>query len=464
MSEKLLLREFGSSASSRWPLVNAFVLLSGGLLVFRAYANTERIAFAAICAAIMLTGVIALGAYISGAHASKFELLSPPATAAAIFVWYFFVVFAGSDRILDVTLWYVLGSLITAGIVAFTAIAIYRPALLQTTRVTRRSVTSYLVAQALGILLFVLLAKMGGFGSPLATFSNPLKFRAFLSGGGVTYFKLLADFLILMPVRMIALSDVRRLPWFLAGSLGVALAYTLATGSRGATVFLLLDLLLIAHLRRIRISILTVLFVVLVCIPFIVIYGEYRVAAQFSRGNNDKIIRFVENMKFQDISRLTLRRIDAPFYFNLLMGSSGADDRQNWGASYLLLPLQVVPRSMWPGKPYMPNSELSARFVQSDMKVTFDFSIFGETFLGFGRAGWLVAGIIVAVCVVYSFSVYEIAYRTRAPAAILLAVSLWYAPAFVIIAGAVPAMIYVATQLAFFYAARSIFLSKEPGP
>lgn len=290
--------------------------------------------------------------------------------------------------------------------------------------------------QILGCLCFFLSVRLAGYSNPLGVFSSPLKYRFFMMVQGMTYFRVVIGFLIFTPVIVVAVGrylNIASRRALIATSL-VGLIYGLATGARGPAVFLIAQILMVRHLLHKELTLKLVLFMACVFLPFVAIAGQYRMLEYANRSG--ALNEVLSTINTEDILELVANRIDASRMFNDLMIRFNSDD-VIWGESYYSFPLQVIPRAFWPGKPRLPNPEMTRIVGKNDpyLDISFDFGIFGEALLNFGWIGVLAGGLIIIAVVGPMQCLYEYAKTQRNAFCIVASALLFFAPFELVVSG-----------------------------
>jgi hypothetical protein len=366
------------------------------------------------------------------------DLFSPVALMAHAFGIYFFLPLAFADSYLSATLLFIVGTLIASlmlylclpklnfGQARWIGKAQYPRTTLITTAISM---------QLVGYIGFIISTRLAGFSNPLAVLSDSVKYRFFMMVGGMTYVTELLGFLIITPAIIVAVAFYLHLvskKIFLSITLA-ALFYGLATGSRGALIGIVIQILFVRHILHRRVGISLVLLLMLIVIPFIAIAGQYRMLKYANESGT--LENVVSELDMQDIVKLAFSRLDASRMFNELMAAY--DEGPQFGISYVELPLQVVPRAFWPDKPMLPNPEMTRIIGRDDpyLDIAFDFGIFGETYINFGWLGILIGSLIIVVISGSMEIVYEAAKNQRNPVCIITCAFLLLIPCEVVVAG-----------------------------
>jgi hypothetical protein len=425
--------------------------------------GVAAIAFLAASRPWFCAAYLAIVAYLL-TRSIYFDAFSPALLAVHAFGIYFLAVMAFNEELTTAALAYVVVTLLLYLTISLLVPTLNLRAIRELTSgfVLKGPVGRKAIAmQAVGVSIFTAMTRLAGFGSPIEIFSAPLKYRFFMLTGGMTYVKVLMDFLIAAPVLVITvayyLGRANRKLWWSCAS--IALFYALCTGERSAPIILIIQVLLIRHLFGKRLSIRLVLPIALVVIPFVAIMGEYRMAryAQES-GALDTVIG---SMNATDVLKLSLERLDASIRFNELMSAYDGEPA-HLGLSYLSLPVQVVPRALWKEKPRIPNPEMTRIIGRDDpnLDIALDFGIFGETLINFWWAGVLLAAAIAAVSVGVLQAAYERAALTAEPVGVLWSALLWMTPVSLIVSGVVQSVIFFAFGLIALIALQTIFFAR----
>jgi hypothetical protein len=305
----------------------------------------------------------------------------------------------------------------------------------------------------------------GGVGSLWQVYADPLQMRTFMSRGGMGYFKLICDFMVFMPPTIATIkryAEGNRL-WYLSLLIVSAALYSLASGSRGATVGLAINLLLIRHLLGKPIRPLILLIIGLLVIPFVAVMGVIRNNPVLYAMNTASVLRIIATLGPEKLVMIFLERLDASYYFNLLMQRRGTIDI-NYGSSYLMWPLQVIPRALWHNKPLLPSTYLTYRLVTGpESNSTFDFSIFGESYLNFGFMGIISGAIAVVGFTTYMQRRYDRLVKSRDAVDVLFFSMMWLLVIYLVVNGVFGTTTAACIQLVQFWVARRIFFRRLSG-
>jgi hypothetical protein len=318
-----------------------------------------------------------------------------------------------------------------------------------------------IVMQVAGGVAFLISTRLAGFSNPLQVFVQPVKYRFFMMVGGMTYFTELIEFLMMAPALVIAVAFYMKKVSRRTCATVVATAafYGVATGARGTVIMLLLEILLIRHVLFRRIKAGLVLFMACIVVPFVAIAGMYRTLQYEDRSG---VLQAVwENLSVEDIVKAAFSRLDAAEMFNEFMVAEHHQEPK-WGMSYLDAVAEVVPRSLWKDKPLLPNPEMTRIVGHNDpnLDISFDFGIFGETFLNFAWVGMLVGGLIIAIAGSLMQSVYDYAVSSRSPLAIITVAILCTVPLGLVVSGLVETSIVAIFSLLKILVLRKVFFRR----
>lgn len=318
--------------------------------------------------------------------------------------------------------------------------------------------------QALGYAGFFLSTRLAGYSNPFGVFSSPLKYRFFMMVGGMTYVTQMLSFLLMTPVIGIALAYYMRLTSrkIFVAFIVAALFYSLATGSRGAPIGLVLEIFLVRHLLHKRISIALVLGLMLIFIPFIAVAGQYRMVKYSNQ--NGTLASVLSHLDAKDVVEIAFSRLDAAEMFDELLDAYHQGPR--FGESYFMLPVDIVPRAFWPSKPRLPNPEMTRIVGRNDpyLDIAFDFGIFGETFINFLWVGMLAGALIVVLVTGPMQCIYEYAKAKRSPACILFCALMIFTPFVLVVSGLVETIIVSSFAFLQVLVLRTLFFKRVAGP
>ncbi len=395
---------------------------------------------------------------------SLFLFFSPTALCLLIFTFYFYLVLSVNNDATEFCVTYIACTSALTMIFVVSLWPLIKAVRYRSIRRYRVSAGARLLigTSLLGWTLLVLAGILGGIGSLLDIYRDPLRMRTFMSGGGMAYYKIVCDFLVLMPPNIAALrrysegKPSRVFPLLVLSGI----LYTLASGSRGTTIGLLLSLIMIRQfLGKPLKPILFVAFGVAI-VPFVAILGEYRSNPLLYGEGIGSILKIGSALGPENILKLFVARLDASYYFNLLTQQRSSTPLL-YGVSYLAWPLQVIPRFLWPGKPLLPNTELTYRLVtDSANNVTFDFSIFGESYLNFGVMGVLFSALVIFVFIAYLQRRYEKMVESRDVSEVLFFILMWGMSMYVVVSGVVAMATATSLVLVQYWVARMLFLQK----
>lgn len=304
------------------------------------------------------------------------------------------------------------------------------------------------ILQIVGFVCFAFLTTKAGYDTPWGVIDSPFAYRLYISSNGMSYIKTFVDFLIIGPVVVVFMHYCKRkLPWTIPASFLVfALIYTLLSGYRGQTIFLMLNLILIWHVIKHKISMgIIVVFGALV-VPFAVLYGELRRAdGGFSIEN---IRQFIENTSYDVWLTLFLNRLDAAIFFDKLV-SDWNQLHPKLGGSYFELLIQPIPRSFFPNKPLLPNVELTTIMLpgQYEQSASYDFSVFGELYYNFLWVGVVVGGAVLAWMIRFLQNTFESCIRRKSDIDMLYLLAFYLFPVGVVVSGVVQAVIGILLNL-----------------
>jgi len=318
-----------------------------------------------------------------------------------------------------------------------------------------------IVMVVLGYIGFIASTRLAGYSSPLGVFTNPIDYRFFMLAKGMTYVSELLGFLITTPAIATALAYymgfISRTTF--AGMTLVAIFYNLATGSRGAVIFIVVMILIIRHIFHKQVAATIVLVTACIAIPFVAIAGEYRMVKYTEESGT--LSSILSKLTVEDVLELAASRMDAAAMFDELMHVYHGDD-PHLGMSYLAIPIQVIPRGFWPTKPRLPNPEMTRIIGRDDpyLDIAFDFGIFGETYINFLWFGML-GGALIVVCIVGPLQfIFEYAKAKRDPLCTLACCLLFLVPIEIVVSGLAQVIATGSFSVIQVLAARSLFFKK----
>ncbi len=316
--------------------------------------------------------------------------------------------------------------------------------------------------QLIGFAGFFVSTRLAGYSNPFGVFITPVKYRFFMMVGGMTYATQLLNFLLLTPALIVAVSyymGSTSRKAFLC-TVAAALFYGLATGSRGAPIGLLLEILLVRHILRKRISITLVLIILCITIPFMAIAGQYRVVKYINQ--NVTFSDVVSKLDFTDVLKIAFSRLDAAGMFNDLIVAY-RQQNPKLGLSYIELPIEAIPRKIWPTKPRLPNPQMTRIVGRNDpnLDISFDFGIFGETFINFLWLGVFAGALMIVLIAGPMQCVYEFAKKRRNPMCILFCSLLCFTPISLVVAGLAETLILGSFSLLQLLTLRLLFFRKR---
>ena len=423
-----------------------------------------------ICYGFLCVGMAILS-LLTTAHVRPFQslfLFSSPASVSFLTItFYFFVVLAVDKDVTAFSTAYVGWTAVLSLALIVTLWPMIRKLRYGSDRCYRVSAGAGLLCalSLLGWALLALAAAFSGIGSLWNVYKDPLQMRTFMSAGGMAYYKIVCDFLVLMPPKVAALKRYSTNMPSRAFQLLVfsGILYTLASGSRGATIDLVISLIMIRQFlgRPFRAIIFAVC--ALAVIPFVAIIGEYRSNPALYGGNMSELLKIAGYLGPEKVVSLFVARLDAPYYFNLLT-QHRYSTKLSYGMSYLAWPLQAIPRNLWAGKPLLPNTDLTYRLVTGPgSHATFDFSIFGESYLNFGVMGIVFSALVIFVFFCYMQRRFQRMVESRSVSEVLYFVMLWAMPMYLIVSGLVAAATVTCMLLLQYWAARMLFFRRERG-
>ena len=455
-------------SNSSWQLIHALLfLLAGSFLLAEAFASGSGGDFSFAALALTFAVLAAVGRLGKSVLRDWFELLSPVTLVCLTYVFYFFVVLAVNPDTETFTEVYVactccLSILFVTVLWPWSSVLYRAPRAAYKETVGKGPVVLFLLS-GLGWVFLIAAAYLGGVGSLVNVYADPLRMRVLMSNGGMAYFKLICDFLVLMPPQIAAMRrfSLRHRSLEFPVLLLSGVFYSLASGSRSMTVSLLINVLLLRQFLKKPVRPLVLALSAGLVVPFVALMGIYRNIS--TQGSQDlaAIARIVSDLGPAKVVLLFVSRLDASYYFNLLIRSR---DRIHltYGVSYFTWPLQAIPRAVWPGKPLLPNTSLTYRLVTGpSAKVTFDFSIFGESYLNFGLLGIVSGALAVALFTLYMQKRYDRLLRTKSLSDALFFVTTWGFPMFLVVNGVVGAATVFCLQLCQFWVARRLFISRQ---
>jgi hypothetical protein len=315
--------------------------------------------------------------------------------------------------------------------------------------------------QVIGYILFVFSTILAGYSNPLGVLSDPVTYRFFMMQGGMSYFSSILFFLNLGPSLAIAVAyysgDVKRRHFLLIAL--AAVFYGLTTGARGSVVFAILHIVAVRHFLYKKVSATLVITMTCIFLPFIAIAGQYRTVAYANESG--ALSRVISNMTLSDGLEIAASRADAAEMFNELV-ENYRHNEPKWGLSYLGLPVQVIPRSMWEDKPRMPNPEMT-RIVGKDdplLDIAFDFGIFGETYINFKWLCIPVGGLMIALVVGFMQATYEYTLRTLNPVCVLVCSNFFMIPFSLVTSGLSQVMLLGLIDMTTVFISIQIFFPK----
>lgn len=466
MTETNVTFTLGRRPTEGWPI--AILFIGDVIVMVAAFLYKDYLRF--------MLGVLALF-FVLIAVASKYkigpfktllvDMFSPVYLAMVTFTFYFYIFLSTYSDVDQATIIYVAASTGVA-LVFFTILwSAVRPKSKRTAAtaiwVVKDGTTIYILSQIIGWITFLFIAWLAGFRSITEIYSKPLVLRIFDTSNGIAYIKLVADFLVFMPIYAQTIKSVSkgrntRLLYILILS---GIVYALGSGSRGELVAIFVDIVIIRHCYGISLKMRTALLLSLFLVPFVAVYGVYRSTQSATGMRIADMIDIANKLGPQKIINEFFSRFDAPLYFNLLMANRNTINlRPTYGLSYLEMPLQAIPRSIWPNKPSLPNAELTSKLVPNAIDVGFDFSIFGETYREFKGAGFLIAGILVASLAFVMQLFYMSVVSSHNPQKIILYVLISLFIVFTIVAGFIPSFITLALSLVQYLCAVKLFFTK----
>jgi len=397
-----------------------------------------------------------------------FSFFSPIALCSLTFIFYFFMVLGVNPDANPLATLYIICTFILMWIFLFSwwpwAEKIKRLGVHTRFEVETGAalLITFSVAGWIGIMIA---AWAGGIGSLWQVYADPLQMRTFMGRGGMGYFTLICNFMVFMPPTIAAIKrykEGKRL-WYFPALILSAVLYSLASGSRGETVALAINLLLIRHLLGKPIRPLIFVVMGLLVIPFAAVMGEIRNNPTLYAMNAVSVLRIIAALGPEKIVMLFLARLDASYYFNLLIQRRSAISI-DYGLSYLAWPLQAIPRALWPNKPLLPDTYLTYLLVTGpESNSTFDFSIFGESYINFGFMGIISGAIAIAAFTAYMQRRYDRLVKSRDPADVLFFSMMWISVIYLVVNGVVGTATAVCIQLVQFLAARRIFFRRLSG-
>jgi hypothetical protein len=413
MTTKNVACTLGQQPPEGWPI--AILFIGAVIVLVAAFLYEDYLRF--------ILGVLAL-IFVLIAVASKYkigpfrtllvDMFSPVYVAMATFTFYFYIFLSTDSDVDPASIVYVAASTCVALILITILWSSVKPRPKRTVApifwAVRDGTTRYIFSQLIGWVSFLLIAWMAGYRSITDIFSNPMALRNFDSNNGITYIKLFADFLVFIPIYAQTIKCASKgcstLLFYILVSSGTL--YAFGSGSRGELVFIFVDIVLIRHFYGIRLKIRTALLLSSFLIPFVAVYGVYRSTQNATGMDIANMIDIANRLGPQKIISGFFSRFDAPRYFNLLMTNRDSIDlHPQFGLPYLEIPLLAVPRSLWPDKPALINTQLTTLLVPDANNSTFDFSIFGETYFNFLNAGFIVSGVFIALTILILQLIYQ---------------------------------------------------------
>lgn len=397
-------------------------------------------------------------------RSTNLDLFAPMAMVMHAFGLYFFVpIFFIPDRVPEL-MPLILGTLCITVVIYLLLPPLelgFGRALGKDLRLSKRFLRLVGVTQILGLCGFVLSTWLAGYSNPLAVFSDPLGYRFFMMMGGMTYFSEVLSFFIISPVLVCTIAYYRGLAsgrvWLF--SIIPALVYALATGARGTIVNVVFQVFVIRHLSGRQLRMHTLLTLVVTFVPLIAFLGEYRMAKYASE--NASVRSTISQLSLSDIGQIAFARLDAGVRFNELL-TAFRQREPKMGLSYLQLPLQVIPRSMWEDKPRLPNPEMTRIIGRNDpyLDISFDFGIFGESYLNFGIMGVLWGAIVIAIVTGAFQCIYDYALRTHEPIVLIFCSFTFTLPFALVVSGLDEMIVYGSFEILKVIGLRYLFFRK----
>lgn len=389
----------------------------------------------------------------------RFDPFSPIALVSHMFGIYFLAVMAFAD-VQQKTALYVVATIVLFVLVYLSLPVIYSRLVDKLTadlRLRRCVRAKVLTLQFIGFALFLLTIRLAGFGGIIEVLGAPLQYRFFMMQRGMTYLTLFLHLLILFPVLVLWCSYyAKRISWKTpVFSLALALLYAICTGERGTVIFLVAQIVIIRHFLYRRLSFKLAVAAILIFVPLIAIWGQWRMLAYSGDGADS-----LSSLTVSDFVSLTASRADAIYRFDELVEKYDLESRTpHWGLSYVALPIQAIPRSFWPNKPRMPNVEMTSIIGRDDpyLDIAFDFGIFGEAFINFLWAGPPFIAMLLYLFVSPLQDIYD---RPGNHFRVLLYVIIWFFPAAIIISGLAQTLIFVLVAIGTLFILRIFFFVK----
>lgn len=244
-------------------------------------------------------------------------------------------------------------------------------------------------------LLLIFLAVSKGI-NPL---TQPLQMRQFSESNGMFYILAPILFLIYLTIiQLIKSISKRKIPEFkICLASAVSISYALVSGF-GSTIIICFGLYLIylSTLKRIKIEkLLLVLFPILMI--YAVIQNQYRII-KIDTSNKVELIELISKIEVDDIL------IEAMFnrFDYLEMYCSGHEyllrNEPDYGKSLFSSVVQVIPRSVWPEKPYNTSSYMSRKIIPDVVEKvgsTANFNSLNEFTRSFGGTIGLIFGCLI---------------------------------------------------------------------
>lgn len=446
-----------------WGTIHALLLGCAALFLAQHAVTDGSLTWVGFVVLVLAMAAVAcLTKFSVSPFESFFLFLSPVSVCVLTLVFYFYVVLAFNEDATEFCLQYVLWASAFVGVLMISLWPLAQRIELRQRAVYCASASSslLLVSIVLGWGLLITAGIFGGVGSLWTIFTDPLQMRVFMSNSGMAYFKALCDFLVLMPPVIAALKRYSE-----GGSTAVflvlifsGLLYTVASGSRGATVQLVISLMIVRQFMGKPLNPLLVAGAAVLIVPFVAIAGVYRNDPALYGLGLANLLKVAGALGPERIAKLFVARLDSSFYFNLLT-KQRTETPLLYGSSYLSWPLQIIPRPLWPSKPLLPNTALSYQLVTSPASnATFDFSIFGESYLNFGLSGFFFCAVTIVGLVAYMQRRYLRMVESREVSEVLLFSMLWAIPMYAIVGGIIAAATTGIMTFLQYLAARALFL------
>ncbi len=319
------------------------------------------------------------------------------------------------------------------------------------------------------IALFCFLALSAGM-TPLEVISKQWEFRLFSNRNGVSYITLVMNFFLFSSVIITFLGlanstkkNILDIILFLISTL-VFTYISLASGVRALLIFGVFSFLICTHIMKKNINNTTMIAFTVIMFPVLYVLGETR-AAGVNNGSLslDDVSKILLNTDYGAIISAVVDRLDALKNFNLLLKwthESPNNIEFQFGLTYILAPLQAVPRNLWSEKPLLPAEYLTHIIIPNATNYTLDFSVLGEAYLNFSWLGCPLIGSICGIFLVILTKLYLKAILVKNELSAIYVTLSWIFPMATFTTGLVPIFILTLTSILLFYLYIKIYFKK----